>query len=79
VGKKRGEEAMDASGAGPPKFFGLEPPLSKQAEFSHHYAPTGPASTLKCLFFCARSNVAYRPNHFDFYASSRGADVTQTI
>jgi hypothetical protein len=31
------------------------------------------------LSFCARSNVAYRPNHFDFYASWRGADVTQTV
>jgi hypothetical protein len=27
-GRKRGGEGMDAPGAGPPKIFGLEPPLA---------------------------------------------------
>jgi hypothetical protein len=26
-GRKKGEEGMDAPGPGPPKIFGLEPPL----------------------------------------------------
>jgi hypothetical protein len=31
------------------------------------------------VFLRAFERGLYRPNHFDFYASSRGADVTQTI
>jgi hypothetical protein len=33
-GRKRGGEGMDAPGAGPPKIFGLEPPLLKAKEWS---------------------------------------------